>query len=810
MRRALGLALVAAVAAAGITGGCLSRRRSQGGSADASAPSASPATSAPRGEEPALAIATIDLATFAPLLDDPRLEAAKAASEAGRLGDAARAIAAARAPLAPGDPDASRFDFASARLRARASDDAGALVAYDAVVGPLAPYARLAAAQMLVRAGRLDEGALRAEDVPPGLPISSTASLLVGEALAAKGDAAGAAAILRPYLAASRHPARWVEVALRLADVLLAPPVDAARADEARVLARRVLVEAPGSTGAARARELERRAIEASPPERRGAALGAIDPKDVAGLAAALSRDELLARALSLADAGKDDDAARALEALAQAAPAGGADDIGCRSALALAQLRAKRRERALAPAAFGVAIDHCAAQPDRLVEALFGGGKASAQASRCGEAMQRFAEVERTNAGHRLADDARVREADCALELGDEARFTDLLLRIADDYPSGDLTPEGLHKLASRRMLRGDFRGALVPLERAVKLPGREKPAYLAGRARYFRARSLAAIGEADAARADWISVVETAPLSYYALLAHARLAEIDAGLARETLEKALSREPSGTLDVQDSPLLHGAAFERAGELLRQGAFDEAHAELREAGLLADDVPEGVLWALAAALARAGAFELSHGLPRSRLGGWVEHYPAGRWRSAWEIAFPRPRRALVEREAARAGIPASLAYAIMREESAFDEAAASGAHAYGLMQLIVPTARALAKKSGLGVAVDERSLTRPEVNVPLGCRFLADLEARFPKLPWLAIPAYNAGPGAVDRWLAGRGTESFDLFVESIPYEETRKYTRRVIASYAAYALLYEPAALEGALHLPATAEAR
>ena len=94
------------------------------------------------------------------------------------------------------------------------------------------------------------------------------------------------------------------------------------------------------------------------------------------------------------------------------------------------------------------------------------------------------------------------MRAADCALELGDEARFTDLLLRIADDYPAGDLTAEGLHKLAARRMLRGDFRGALVPLERATKLPAPEKPSYLAGRARYFRARSLAAIG--DCARQD------------------------------------------------------------------------------------------------------------------------------------------------------------------------------------------------------------------------------------------------------------------------------------------------------------------
>ncbi|WP_141689910.1 lytic transglycosylase domain-containing protein, partial [Aeromonas sp. EERV15] len=157
-------------------------------------------------------------------------------------------------------------------------------------------------------------------------------------------------------------------------------------------------------------------------------------------------------------------------------------------------------------------------------------------------------------------------------------------------------------------------------------------------------------------------------------------------------------------------------------------------------------------------------------------------HYPVGRWRAAWELAYPRPFAAIVAAETKRSGIPEALAYAIMREESAFDPKVASHAQAYGLMQLIVPTAKRMAKPLGLPWSAE--ALRRPEVNVALGCRFLSVLRNQFSDNPLLAIPAYNAGGGAPKRWIAERPSQSFDLWVERIPYEETRLYTKRVLTS--------------------------
>jgi soluble lytic murein transglycosylase len=116
-------------------------------------------------------------------------------------------------------------------------------------------------------------------------------------------------------------------------------------------------------------------------------------------------------------------------------------------------------------------------------------------------------------------------------------------------------------------------------------------------------------------------------------------------------------------------------------------------------------------------------------------------------------------------------------------------------------MQLIVPTAKWVA--SGTGLPSDEASLKRPEVSVELGTRLLAKLRTTHGH-PALAIGAYNGGGGAVERWVTARTTYELDLFVELVPYDETRNYIKRVLSSQAAYAYLYDPTALKEPFGLP------
>jgi soluble lytic murein transglycosylase len=150
--------------------------------------------------------------------------------------------------------------------------------------------------------------------------------------------------------------------------------------------------------------------------------------------------------------------------------------------------------------------------------------------------------------------------------------------------------------------------------------------------------------------------------------------------------------------------------------------------------------------------------------------------------------------------------VPIDLLQALMREESALDPRAVSPVGAIGLTQLMLPTAREIARQ--LRMPRPSRSdLMKSAVNIRIGARYLGQLIRKFDGSVPLAVAAYNAGGGAVSRWVEARGALDLDEFVEEIPYDETRGYVKRVLRSFAAYRLLYgapDAAPLLGVFGLP------
>jgi soluble lytic murein transglycosylase len=449
------------------------------------------------------------------------------------------------------------------------------------------------------------------------------------------------------------------------------------------------------------------------------------------------------------------------------------------------------------------VARAHCA--EDVRARALYAAGKAAASGGRHPTAVQLFAELERTFPLQSVADDARLYGALSSLEMGDEARFTDALATMPDDYPDGDMLAEGCFRLALRRMEKRDFQSAERPLARAVeRLPESEagRGGDFAGRERYFLARVQIETGEKEKGLAGYEKLIGELPLGYYVRAAYTALAAHDPERAARAValsaERAASEEPS----IQRPPAVLSPGFKRALELAAVGELDWVRAEL--ALLSAESAAPELSFNAAVLYARAGAVKLSSDAARSVLGKVPPRFPAGDWREAWKLAYPRPYADLVLEQAKKNQLSPSLIYAIMREESAFDADAESPADAYGLMQLILPTARTAGK--ALGLPHDRVSLKRPSVNIPLGARVLGKYTEQFPADPLLAIAAYNAGPGAAKRWQRERGGASFDLWVELIPYVETRRYIKRVLGSAAVYAIVYEEADQGVALSLPKT----
>lgn len=149
----------------------------------------------------------------------------------------------------------------------------------------------------------------------------------------------------------------------------------------------------------------------------------------------------------------------------------------------------------------------------------------------------------------------------------------------------------------------------------------------------------------------------------------------------------------------------------------------------------------------------------------------------------ALSLMFPQAHASYVRETANRFKVPRELVYGVMRQESLFISDIKSPAGAVGLMQLMPATARQMGKS--LGVEAPRWKLIDSEFNIQLGTKYLNHVLSKFDDNIALATAAYNAGPSRVTKWIADRPV-ALDLWVETIPFDETRAYVRRVIFNTA------------------------
>ncbi|GGB90153.1 lytic transglycosylase [Marinobacterium zhoushanense] len=157
------------------------------------------------------------------------------------------------------------------------------------------------------------------------------------------------------------------------------------------------------------------------------------------------------------------------------------------------------------------------------------------------------------------------------------------------------------------------------------------------------------------------------------------------------------------------------------------------------------------------------------------------------RWNDL-EIRFPDPYTGLFASASERAGITNTWATAIARQESAFWVSARSRVGARGLMQLMPATAQQTAKKHSLPLGSLD-ALYDPQTNINLGSAYLGEMYQEFGSNRVFATAAYNAGPHRVRAWLKDRGDLPLDIWIETIPFDETRNYVQNVLS----FAVIYD-----------------
>lgn len=146
-------------------------------------------------------------------------------------------------------------------------------------------------------------------------------------------------------------------------------------------------------------------------------------------------------------------------------------------------------------------------------------------------------------------------------------------------------------------------------------------------------------------------------------------------------------------------------------------------------------------------------------------------------------LRYPLPFHQVFEEHSSTAGIATTWAYGVARSESLFMRDVRSSAGAIGLMQLMPATGKQVARSIKLPYS-GLTTLTNPSSNIQLGTSYLGQMAERYGGNHVLATAAYNAGPHRVDTWLPEVGAVDARVWIENIPFNETRSYVKRVLAA--------------------------
>ncbi len=170
---------------------------------------------------------------------------------------------------------------------------------------------------------------------------------------------------------------------------------------------------------------------------------------------------------------------------------------------------------------------------------------------------------------------------------------------------------------------------------------------------------------------------------------------------------------------------------------------------------------------------------------------GWHHHAIMAAARSDirdnLKLRFPTAYQNSVTTNASKNGIAKDWVFSLIRQESAFSYQAKSPVGALGMMQIMPATAKQISKNMGIRYK-GKYSLLQPEKNIQLGTRYMGQLLKRFQGNTILATAAYNAGPNRAKRWQPKHSPMAGDIWIETIPYKETRNYVKNVMTYQAIY----------------------
>lgn len=324
------------------------------------------------------------------------------------------------------------------------------------------------------------------------------------------------------------------------------------------------------------------------------------------------------------------------------------------------------------------------------------------------------------------------------------------------------------------------------------TKNPHSTSSMHALSRARYWLARCEEHVGQMSQASQHFEQLTQSYPLTYYGQLAQTRLGVTGWKTPSWAVLASTDSQRKG-IPVQLQQDVH---FQKFQALQAVQLSNEAVGEFEQVYSLHGSDAE-VFPQLVALAGGIGAYDVGIRLAIRHYGQAVRTGTLSPASPAWSGAFPMGYQSIIQSVVPQHVDP-FLVSGLIREESLYSARVVSHVGAVGLMQLMPTTAKRVAQQLNLSDSGFVRDrLYQPQYNIQLGTHYLGQLLNEFQGNIIYSVAAYNAGPPAVQRWMAKHGHRPGDEFVELIGYRETRGYVKRVVGSYRIYRTLFGKACL-------------
>lgn len=391
--------------------------------------------------------------------------------------------------------------------------------------------------------------------------------------------------------------------------------------------------------------------------------------------------------------------------------------------------------------------------------EALYWRGRALNKLGRSSEATETLISIHNLFPHHKLAPKSLYKATIIEEQRGRLSNAVNISKTLLRKYPSSDEAPDAAWKLGRTYYKRGMYSNALEVFSNFSYPPNSFKFQSF----EYWKGKSLEELGRKFEAFSTYRSIAKSPYFTYHSFLARKKIDHNPRLLANTTPVNAFR----GNISKQKALLL-----------IEMGIYNLAEQEIKYLETIANTKKEKIVV--------SSLYEKTQNYYKStNIANNVQHP------SAFQHSFPKPFSIQVKTFSQKYGLDELLVYSLIREESRFNKNAISRSNARGLMQLIPVTARETADMVGI-YAFNLNMLFEPQINVELGSYYLRRVMDRYQgELP-LALASYNAGPGRVAEWLREYRYSKIDEFIEEIPFNETRKYVKRILRSYGAYKALY------------------